>query len=104
MATIRLPGLADVHVHLREPGSEQKEDFTTGTRAALAGGFTQVLDMPNNPGAPTITPAALADKRARAAAHACCDIGFHYGATPGNRATYGAVLDQVFGLKLYLDH
>ncbi len=104
MPLIRLPGLVDVHVHLREPGSEQKEDFATGTRAALAGGFTQVLDMPNNPGAPTITPEALADKQARAAARACCDVGFHYGATPTNLATYPAVVDQVFGLKLYLDH
>ena len=104
MASIRLPGLVDVHVHLREPGSEQKEDFITGTRAALAGGITQVLDMPNNPGAPTITPDALAAKTARAAAHTCCDIGFHYGATPANQDTFPAVADQVFGLKLYLDH
>jgi carbamoyl-phosphate synthase/aspartate carbamoyltransferase/dihydroorotase len=104
MATVRLPGLVDVHVHLREPGSEQKEDFAHGTRAALAGGITTVLDMPNNPGAPTITPAALAGKARRAAAGACCDIGFHYGATPDNLDTYPAVESQVFGLKLYLDH
>src|SRR5215217_4079649 len=100
MTTIRLPGLVDVHVHLREPGSEQKEDFVTGTQAALAGGITQVLDMPNNPGAPTITPAALAEKRARATARTCCDIGFHYGATPNNRDTFAAVTGAVFGLKL----
>src|SRR5947209_10588386 len=104
MASVRLPGLVDVHVHLREPGSEQKEDFVTGTRAALAGGITTVLDMPNNPGAPTITPAALADKVARAAARTCCDIGFHYGATPDNLDTFAAVVPRVFGLKLYLDH
>ncbi|HMA37519.1 MAG TPA: amidohydrolase family protein [Chloroflexia bacterium] len=104
MPSVRLPGLVDVHVHLRDPGSEQKEDFTTGTQAALAGGITTVLDMPNNPGAPTITPAALAAKQARAAARTCCDIGFHYGATPANLATYSAVAPQVFGLKLYLDH
>ncbi|HUS14302.1 MAG TPA: amidohydrolase family protein [Chloroflexia bacterium] len=102
--TVRLPGLVDVHVHLREPGSEQKEDFATGTRAALAGGITTVLDMPNNPGAPTITAAALADKRARAAAATCCDIGFHYGATPLNLDTFAEVAPAVFGLKLYLDH
>ncbi|MDQ2806524.1 MAG: amidohydrolase family protein [Chloroflexota bacterium] len=104
MALLRLPGLVDVHVHLREPGSEAKETFAAGTRAALAGGIVTVLDMPNNPGAPTITPAALADKAGRAAAGACCDIGFHYGATPDNAATFPAVVDQVFGLKLYLDH
>lgn len=104
MPNITLPGLVDVHVHLREPGSDHKETFADGTRAALAGGIVTVLDMPNNPGAPTITPAALADKAARAAAGACCEVGFHYGATPANTDTFAAVVDEVFGLKLYLDH
>lgn len=45
--TIRLPGLIDVHVHLREPGQTHKEDFCSGTAAALAGGFTMVCAMPN---------------------------------------------------------
>ncbi len=45
---IKLPGLIDIHTHLRTPGQEQKEDFFTGTSAALAGGFTTILDMPNN--------------------------------------------------------
>ena len=42
-----LPGLIDVHVHLRDPGLEYKETIETGTRAALAGGFTTILAMPN---------------------------------------------------------
>jgi len=42
-----LPGLIDMHVHLREPGFEYKEDITTGSRAAAAGGFTGVCPMPN---------------------------------------------------------
>lgn len=42
-----LPGLVDIHTHLREPGEEEKEDLTSGSRAALAGGFTRVLCMPN---------------------------------------------------------
>ncbi|MCD8200819.1 MAG: dihydroorotase [Clostridia bacterium] len=42
-----LPGLIDMHVHLREPGFEGKEDILTGSRAAVAGGFTQVCCMPN---------------------------------------------------------
>ena len=46
---IKLPGLVDPHVHLREPGATHKEDFETGTRAAIAGGFTTVLDMPKIP-------------------------------------------------------
>lgn len=41
------PGLIDVHTHLREPGQEEKEEITTGARAALKGGFTAILAMPN---------------------------------------------------------
>ena len=41
------PGLIDMHVHLREPGEEYKETILTGTRAAVAGGFTAVAAMPN---------------------------------------------------------
>ncbi len=42
-----VPGLIDLHIHLREPGQEYKEDIATGTRAAAAGGFTAVCCMPN---------------------------------------------------------
>src|SRR5512138_3159749 len=41
------PGLIDMHVHLRDPGLEYKEDIVSGTRAAAAGGFTSVACMPN---------------------------------------------------------
>lgn len=44
---VLVPGLVDIHVHLREPGYEQKEDIQTGTRAAAHGGFTAVCAMPN---------------------------------------------------------
>ena len=47
MSTVKLPGLVDVHTHMRVPGGEQKEDFATGTAAALAGGVVAVLAMPN---------------------------------------------------------
>lgn len=56
-----LPGLVEVHGHLREPGFEQKEDIPHGTRAGLAGGFTSVIDMPNTK-PPTTTVALLQDK------------------------------------------
>lgn len=94
-----LPGLIDAHVHLRDPGATHKEDFATGTRAALAGGVTTVLDMPNNP-QPTTTRAALEDKRARAREKAVCDYGFFVGGTPGNSDEL-ARCDAV-GVKLYL--
>lgn len=58
-----LPGLIDVHVHLREPGGTHKEDFASGTAAALAGGVTMVCAMPNTRPPITDAPAlALAQK------------------------------------------
>ena len=80
-----LPGIIDTQVHLREPGAEHKEDLETGTRAAVLGGVTAVMEMPNT--TPTTTSAAaLADKLARADGRVWCDIAFYVGATPGNVA------------------
>ncbi len=56
-----LPGLVEVHGHLREPGLETKEDIPHGTKAALAGGFTTVIDMPNTR-PPTVTVDLLKEK------------------------------------------
>lgn len=102
MTTIRLPGLIDPHVHLRDPGATHKEDFATGTAAALAGGFTCVLDMPNN-APPTTDAAALAAKQAAAQAKARCDYGLHLGAGADNTTSAASLAPQVTGLKLYLD-
>ena len=44
---VLVPGLVDMHVHLRDPGQEYKEDIESGTRAAAHGGFTDVCCMPN---------------------------------------------------------
>jgi carbamoyl-phosphate synthase/aspartate carbamoyltransferase/dihydroorotase len=104
MPLVRLPGLIDPHVHLRDPGATHKEDFTTGTRAAIAGGITMVLDMPNNPGAPVVTPDALEAKERATERRLLCDVGLYYGASARNAATYPEVAGRVFGLKLYLDH
>lgn len=100
----RFPGLIDVHVHLRDPGATQKEDFITGSKAAVAGGFTYILDMPNNP-VPTFSTEALDDKIARSRS-SYCDIGFHYGTNGKNTDTFKAVWSSrnVFGLKLYCNH
>lgn len=78
-----LPGLIDPHVHLREPGATQKEDFITGSRAAIAGGFTTVIDMPNNP-LPTTTKARYEEKIKLAKEKAICDIEFFFGGTDDN--------------------
>ncbi|MBI4790890.1 MAG: dihydroorotase family protein [Chloroflexi bacterium] len=94
-----LPGLIDAHVHLRDPGATHKEDFASGTRAALAGGVTTVLDMPNNP-QPTTTREALDEKRSIAQEKAACDCAFFVGATQGNADECGNV--GAVGVKLYL--
>lgn len=78
-----LPGLIDPHVHLRDPGATEKEDFHTGTQAAVAGGFTTVMDMPNNP-LPTITVQRLMEKKNLARRKAVCNVLFHFGATDNN--------------------
>lgn len=99
---IKLPGLIDPHVHLREPGATQKEDFETGTKAAIAGGYTLVLDMPNNPVA-TISPEALQEKMALARGRIYSDVGFHFGASGKSIQYFSEVAPKVFGLKVYMN-
>ncbi|KAA0691369.1 dihydroorotase [Neorhizobium sp. P12A] len=70
-----LPGLVDAHVHLREPGLTQKEDFDSGTRAAALGGVTSVLDMPTDDPW-TATSEQLAEKMAMAKERIHVDVGF----------------------------
>ncbi len=100
---ITLPGLIDVHVHLREPGWEHKEDFETGTKAAIAGGYTTILDMPNNPN-PIITPKALENKIKLADKRIYSDLGFHFGGVPQAIPYFAGVKSKVFGLKVYMNH
>lgn len=78
-----IPGVIDSHVHMREPGLEHKATIATETRAALAGGVTTVLDMPNTV-PQTTTPEALADKRSRAARDSVVNCDFLVGATNDN--------------------
>lgn len=70
-----LPGIIDGHVHFRVPGLEYKEDFTTGSTAAVCGGVTMVMDMPN-----VVPPTADADrvreKIRLAEGHFLCDYAF----------------------------
>lgn len=71
-----LPGCIDVHVHFREPGMTQKEDFGTGTAAAAAGGVTCAFDMPNTV-PPTDSAARLREKQAMAEEKALIDFGLY---------------------------
>lgn len=99
---IKLPGLIDPHVHLRDPGATHKEDFSSGTAAALAGGFSMVLAMPNTQ--PPLTDAEPLE-RAKGAARgkARCDYGLFLGAGAGNQSYAHTLADRVCGLKMYLD-
>lgn len=101
MAMLRLPGLVDAHVHVREPGYEHKEDFFSGSAAALAGGVVAILDMPNTL-PPTDTPERLHAKAALARAKAVCDIGLFVGATTTELDAYLPVADEACGLKIYV--
>lgn len=102
MKTLVLPGLIDPHVHLRTPGQENKEDFYTGTCAALAGGFTTILDMPNNK-IPITTRKRLNEKMLIAKKKIVCDLGFYFGSLGDNLNEFKKVMNLVFGLKLYLN-
>ncbi len=102
-----LPGLVDGHVHLRDSGilnasQKAKEDFSTGTRAAVAGGVTTVLDMPNT--VPSTTDfSAIQAKRDHAAKTSYCDFGLFAGATPDNvDHIHEIVAAGAVGVKMYM--
>lgn len=78
-----LPGMIDDQVHFREPGLEYKADIASESAAAVAGGLTSVMDMPNTT-PPTLDAAALADKYARASGRAWANHGFYLGASNDN--------------------
>jgi carbamoyl-phosphate synthase/aspartate carbamoyltransferase/dihydroorotase len=103
VSTFRLPGLIDIHVHLRDPGQTHKEDFISGTSAALAGGFTTVFDMPNN-AEPIMSVDKLKEKLALAKTKAVSDIGFYYGTLGDNLDTFEEAAQYAVGLKVYLNH
>tara|TARA_Y100000588_G_scaffold186372_1_gene200279 strand:+ start:507 stop:1829 length:1323 start_codon:yes stop_codon:yes gene_type:complete len=97
-----LPGMIDDQVHFREPGFEHKATIGTESRAAVAGGITSYLEMPNcNP--QTITPEALQDKHGRAAARSMANYGFYFGATNNNLESVKSVDQQLAcGIKVFM--
>lgn len=97
-----LPGAIDEHVHFRDPGLTHKADMATESRAAVAGGVTSFIDMPNTVPA-TTTCAAVDDKIERAAAVSCANYGFFIGATNTNLdQLLAADYTKVAGVKLFL--
>ncbi|MFY9712755.1 MAG: allantoinase AllB [Microbacterium sp.] len=100
---VLLPGLVDTHVHVNEPGRTEWEGFESATRAAAAGGVTTIVDMPLNSIPPTVSVAALDEKRAAADGRVFVDVGFWGGAVPGNLADLAPLhAEGVFGFKCFL--
>lgn len=105
-----LPGLVDVHTHINEPGRTDWEGFATATRAAAAGGFTTLVDMPLNCLPETIDPEALELKRDAAqrgdpgGGNQCMvDYALWGGAVDGNQHQLGPLaLAGVPGFKCFL--
>lgn len=98
-----IPGIVDTHVHINEPGRTTWEGFATATRAAALGGVTTLIDMPLNSIPATTTRAALAEKRAVAAAQVAVDVGFWGGAVPDSLGALESLWDDgVFGFKCFL--
>ncbi|HEX7380994.1 MAG TPA: dihydroorotase [Nevskiaceae bacterium] len=97
-----LPGMIDGHVHFREPGMTHKGDFATESTAAVAGGVTSVMDMPNvRP--PTTTRARLAEKYRLAAGRMRCNYAFYFGATNDNLEEIRSLAPgEVCGLKIFM--
>lgn len=101
--TIKLPGLIDVHVHVREPGEEYKEDWSSCTKAALCGGITTILAMPNTkPAVLNQSTLEFVDNLASRKAH--CDYGLYLGASSSNTLTVYKESDGATSLKMYLNN
>ena len=90
-----MPGIIDVHTHMREPGITHKEDFETGSRACAKGGITTFYDMPNT--IPTTTTLeALKDKKKLASEKSVVNYGFHFGGSRNNN------IDEIKKVKIII--
>jgi len=99
---IALPGLIDAHVHLRDLELSYKETFETGTQAAVAGGYTTVLDMPNTR-PPTINATRLKEKITKAQGRLHSNVGFQGTLTTDAADVRGMKENGAIALKLYLN-
>ena len=99
---VLMPGMIDDQVHFREPGLTNKGDLATESAAAVAGGITSFMDMPNvNP--QTTTRDALADKYKIAEGRCRANYGFHFGATNRNIEEIKALqVGEAAGIKAFM--
>jgi dihydroorotase len=98
---LTLPGLIDTHVHLRDEGKAYKEDFYSGTCAAAAGGFTAVLDMPNNDPV-TMSPQTLRNRMETAQRRTLIDVGFYSEFPKETSQIPDIAAEGNFGFKLFM--
>jgi len=96
-----LPGLIDVHVHLRDEGKAYKEDFYSGTAAAAAGGITTVLDMPNN-NPVTMNVAALKNRMEKAEKKILVNVGFYSEFPKKNNEIEKIIAEGAVAFKLFM--
>jgi len=96
-----LPGAIDPHVHFREPGHDHKETWETGSTAAVMGGVTTVLDMPNN-NPPVISVKALEEKRELIKGRSFVNYGFHFGAAGTGNIEEIRAAQNIPGVKIYM--
>lgn len=97
-----IPGIIDEHVHFRDPGLTHKADILTESRAAVAGGVTSYMDMPNTV-PQTVTQELLEEKFSRAAECSMANYSFYIGATNDNlREVLRTDISRVCGIKLFM--
>ena len=97
-----MPGIIDVHTHMRDPGFTHKEDFISGSKACAKAGITTFIDMPNtNPA--TITKEALEMKRKDAGEKSAVNYGFHFGGSSDNNSEEIKKVKGVLSTKVFLN-
>lgn len=98
-----LPGVTDVHTHMRDPGLSHKEDFETGSKACAKGGVTTFIDMPNT--VPNTTTKEILDtKESNSKNRSYVDYGFHFGGSKlDNSEEIRKVRDRVASTKIFLN-
>ncbi|HET8842656.1 MAG TPA: dihydroorotase family protein [Ktedonobacteraceae bacterium] len=96
-----LPGLIEIHGHMREPGLEYKEDIPHGTQAGLAGGYTTILDMPNTR-PPTTTATLLEEQIGRYAGRSYCDFAINMGVSRESISELNTInRARITGVKIF---
>jgi dihydroorotase len=102
---VRYPVFVDPHVHFREPGTNMAESISSGSHAAVMGGYGYVFDMPNNPGKPTWTTERVLEKHALAHGDSYVHMGFYAGWQPDNNVSldeFAVMSSFIIGKKDYL--